>query len=563
MIYLYKQESEYNMNRLKIEEKSLTDESKIEIIDSYNEIFRLNRNRLVDLIDEIIHNYMSGFSTSKIEYIVDDFLDEMKQIVVRRARIIEDKLYENYRQLNKNLESESKSKKDNINSYLRGLADIYNSSKVSNHPEINEIYNEFIRTITRYLGFYFDPFADISQYKMESIIDDIYHDLRGKLAVFISQIIEAGDKKMLEVLTKNCQKTIASVEKYNARNKAITEDDIKPFLPVITQNNYQIIKKEGRYYIRDLKSGKDYQFTIEGANLTIEGNKIIFSTDGEKNVFNNKGKNKTIVTDKNSISYKHIIKKGNGIPYDITYTWNITKSESGYIFTLNNKPLDNKLSMLETIDVIKAEAPKYYEQLLQDEQFRILLHELEENKKQQTEIEVDYNTNNVSINAGKMKEIKEKFKIIGYDLLEKNGTYYLKNLTTGEERKMVGSYKKWGIGMEGVPAEQFNVIMNFTINSGNHIEHGRNEFKNGNTKLTFRNSLKSFALYVGNVTYYIDKMPEGIKCQKKVGQGQVNSVNENEVFDILEVKLPYLADHLREYLNNLKDNSNSNSIPTR
>lgn len=524
------------METLKSQEISLINKNESEIIANYNQIFRQNRNKLVDIMEDIIHNYMRGFPITRVEDHVDSFLDEMQGMIQRQAREIAGKLYDNYRILINNLEKDAK---NNIDRYLEGLNEIL---KGIDYTEANEIFKGFIRGVVGRLIMYCDPFSEITSYDIESMIDEMRHELNRYLAQEVSKMISEGAAKTREVLIANYQKTEENVKQYQLRNKEVSEEEIERFKPVITNNNYEIVNEDGKYYIKDLETSKKYKFTIKDEALILEGNKIVFLIDGDNQIFTNEATGKRVVSSVDRLTTTAKIKIGDK---ESVYERVITKTSAGYSFAYNGKVYTDEASMLIVVEDIKKEVPHYYEELLKDKDFSELVSRLEQKDKENTEIDVNKETGEIKINPDKLAELHQKFRIMGYELFEIEGEYYLKDLTTGEERKMVASKNKWGVGLEGLSPKELNITTNITFVGKNDIVHGMNKLQKGDMSLTFRSDSKFFSLTTGEKTYYIIKQPEGYKYIQIIDDKE-SAIEESEMLAILEEKMPYLAEHIEK-----------------
>lgn len=522
------------------------------IIYNCNDILRQNRIGLVDLANGIINEYMRGFPISKIENITDNFLNEMQNLVKQQAQNIANKMHQNYEQLLKGIEDTKKEK--SIYAYYESLNDTFKNIKFAG---TDDLLKDFIRSIIRNITMYCDPFNDIDSSRFDIIIDNIRYALSRELNKQVLSIVKNSKIKIGEVIATNYQKTLENIKEYENRDKEITTNDIAKFMPVIDKSNYELIKEKEKYYIRDSSSLKKYPFTIDGEYLILEGNKILFIANNKTQGYTNKENGISIALTEQGLAISKTIKAScKTILKNHTYQRVITKTEKGYTFMYNEKEYRDKISMLVIAEEMEKEAPKYYQELLKDDLFKATIDDLKAYDKIESEIETDKKTGKISINPAKIDELIEKFYILGYELYSIDGEYYIKDLMTGEEHLAVPSKGCWGIGMEGVLSKDFNINTNITYVGENNITNGINEFNKGNMTVIFRNDLDAFFLYFKDGTYIIEKTEYGIKCRKQNGSKK-NQITDEEMFEILNGKMPYLAKHLEEHIMEMKGLSSS------
>ena len=207
--------NDYSDDVKRIQNKTIND-----IEDTYKEMISQYRRKINANIIDCIEDTFRGISEGKIEDWIDElFLEDFKAMENHNFTKIEQVLNNYKNEIPRGLEDEIDLSRL-INNYREELVDVL---KKHNIYEIDDIISNFTRQISNKISYYLEVFKGISEYNIESKIDELKYSLRRRLESVMTQYYEEYNFQIVNILNNNI-KSIRENVKEIKENKKIPQE---------------------------------------------------------------------------------------------------------------------------------------------------------------------------------------------------------------------------------------------------------------------------------------------------------------------------------------------------
>lgn len=507
-------------------------EKRIESI--YAELLHENRNRILGSLTEAVENNVRGIPDYKVEEWIEYFLIENLQYYgIQKNKELETKLENEFNQLCIELTNGIGEQSTLLDEFKRNLNTSINQIDIS---EFDEIINEFIENFTRRIECFFDAFRQIDSYRIESMLDDLRRELKHNAKIVLERLLDEYKDELHAEFNKLYNIINENIEKINPINK---EEILKDYKEIMSISGYTIEEHNDLFFARDIKNDKLYEIIIDKDNIRLKGINIGFRIEGKdeykQQFYVNEKDNRVCVMQKESFTMCNTKSR---------HAMTIFKVGDGYGFMYNYEVTTNPIIHAIIIDYIKKDYPEYYDKLMQDKNFRLISEEVSKKVSEAEEIFFSKDSQRVEINPQKREIFNKKFKIFGYEIIQKGTDLYAKDLLTDEEHLI--KYDGSKFVFSDIPREKLNFITNLNYISDERITTGLSSFKKGNINLTFVND-STINVSMDKTTYFIKLNKQGIACRKMDENNKTLNVSVDEIILLFQDALPYLSNYLYDY----------------
>lgn len=345
-----------------------------------NELSKEYKNKIINIVEEKI----SSMPREKIEQIVEEYL--LNDLKTTGLRHINQKAAE-YEYALENL-----SKMNNSSQNIQSSLNIFESDMdvLINKDKLNlldNVNNEFRKTINNKIRNYYDVFYGINDYRFDRALDDINYDLKSELNRLGIKLEE-----QYKEIVKQTMKNVAIQVKTNYNNKSsLKEEEIILFEQIANYNGYHLKEENNNYYAVNDKEKHKLNLTDQNGQSVLVTDKrdLAFKLGDNFIVSANKVKDMMIVIQPNKF-YMCKMNRENSIIID--------NDIEGLKIYYNNEEITEEKKQLEVLEEIKNKCPAYYEEILNNSKFNTLKEEM--NRKEDIE---------------ELKEMKEDINSLFYD----------------------------------------------------------------------------------------------------------------------------------------------------
>lgn len=345
-----------------------------------NELSKEYKNKIINIVEEKI----SSMPREKIEQIVEEYL--LNDLKTTGLRHINQKAAE-YEYALENLSKMNDSSQNiqsSLNIFESDMDMLINKDKLNLLDNVN---NEFRKTINNKIRNYYDVFYGINDYRFDMALEDINDNLKSELNRLGIKLEEQYKETV-----KQTMKNVAIQVKANYNNKSsLKAEQIILFEQIANYNGYHIKEENGKYYA--INDKEKQQLNLEEQNgqsvLVTDKRDLAFKLGDNFIVSANKVKDMMIVIQPNKF-YMCKMNRENSIIID--------NDIEGLKIYYNNEEITEEKKQLEVLEEIKNKCPAYYEEILNNSKFNMLKEEI--NRKEDIE---------------ELKEMKEDINSLFYD----------------------------------------------------------------------------------------------------------------------------------------------------
>ncbi|MBQ9854118.1 MAG: hypothetical protein IJO57_03695 [Bacilli bacterium] len=218
-----------------------------------NELSKEYKNKIINIVEEKI----SSMPREKIEQIVEEYL--LNDLKTTGLRHINQKAAE-YEYALENLSKMNDSSQNiqsSLNIFESDMDMLINKDKLNLLDNVN---NEFRKTINNKIRNYYDVFYGINDYRFDMALEDINDNLKSELNRLGIKLEEQYKETV-----KQTMKNVAIQVKANYNNKSsLKAEQIILFEQIANYNGYHIKEENGKYYA--INDKEKQQLNLEEQN---------------------------------------------------------------------------------------------------------------------------------------------------------------------------------------------------------------------------------------------------------------------------------------------------------